>query len=103
MAEDSWEDFLSQLAINSNSVHKLQLTVTNTLLMPVFIWVVELSEQMLLEEPMQEDWKRCASTSEEYFATIKQAEAKIKKPENKAHQIIFYSTGKAIYLLCTIL
>ena len=47
----------------------------------------------------QEDWKRHASSSEEYFTTIRQAEAKVKSQKTKPIESYFIVQVKGIYLL----
>ena len=83
MAEDSREDFLSQLAINPNSVHKAPVNRYQHFVNASVYLSCGIKRADAVRRA-QEDWKRRASTSEEYFSTIiKQAEAKMKSQKTK--------------------
>ena len=97
------ENFLSQLATNPNSVHKVPVNHYQHFVNASVYLSCGIKRAGAVRRA-QEDWKRCASSSkEEYFATVRQAEAKMKSQKTKPVESYFTVQVKGIYLLYTIL
>ena len=97
------ENFLSQLATNPNSVHKAPVNHYQHFVNASVYLSCGIKRADAVRRA-QEDWKRRTSSSEEeYFATIRQAEAKMKSQKTKPIESYFTVQVKGIYLLYTIL
>ena len=97
------ENFLSQLATNSNSVHKAPVNHYQQFVNASVYLSCGIKRADAVRRA-QEDWKRRASSSEEeYFTTIRQAKAKMKSLKTKPIESYFTVQVKGIYLLYTIL
>ena len=89
MAEDSEKGFLSKLAVNPNSVHRAPLNKYQHFV-NASVYLSCGIKQADAVRRAQEDWKRHASTSEEYYDTvIEQAEAKMKSQKTKPIESYF--------------
>ena len=89
MADESRKDFLSKLAINPNSVHKAPVNRYQHFVNASVYLSCRIKRADAVRRA-QEDWKRRASISEEeYYATIKQAEAKMKSQKTKPIESYF--------------
>ena len=83
------EDVLFQLANNPNSVHKAPVNRYQHFV-NASVYLNCGTKRADAVRRAQEDWKRCASASEEeYFATIKQTEAKLKSQKTKPIESYF--------------
>ena len=93
------ENFLSQLATNPNSVHKAPVNHYQHFVNASVYLSCGIKRADAVRRA-QEDWKRRTSSSEEeYFATIRQAEAKMKSQKTKPIESYFTVQVKGIYLL----
>ena len=96
------ENFLSQLAANPNSVYKAPVNHYQHFVNASVYLSCGIKRADAVRRA-QEDWKRRASSSEEYFVTIRQAEAKMKSQKTKPIESYFTVQVKGIYLLYTVL